>query len=486
MQEKILEAVVNFLWDVPLVFAILFTGFFYTIESRLFQLTHLKLFFAETFGRIFRKSEEHDAKGLLTPLEAANTAIGSTVGIGSIGGVATAIAIGGPGAVFWMWVAAFIGMIIKTAEVTLSVHYRSVDDEGNLYGGPTFYIENGIGKEMNIKSWIIPAVLFGAGIVSTVFISIINYAASDAISSTFGLNIFGVSLTYAALLYFLIMNGIKYLSKIFMIVIPITTTFYIVLGLVIIAMNAEKIWPVMVMIGKDAFLGTSALGGFAGAALTQVITMGVSQAVYSSEFGWGTSPMIHSTAKVNHPVKQGFWGGIEVFFSTIVICSITAFVILLSGEWTTGESGMTLALQSYESILGPSGRYMVTIVIFFFAITTSSAWYSYSEIILRHLFRKNSVTLRNKLLKLLKMVYPLPEVLLVVYVVIYHISDRYVWIISEITTAVPTFVNIFVLLILSHRFKKLIQDYKARYMNKGKVDEDFAPFYAEQIEQKAE
>ncbi|MET3291931.1 UNVERIFIED_CONTAM: AGCS family alanine or glycine:cation symporter [Brevibacillus sp. OAP136] len=485
MQEKILDAVVNFLWDVPLVFAILFTGFFYTIESKFFQLTHLKLFFRETICRIWRKGDEPRSPGMLTPLEAAYTAIGSTVGIGSIGGVATAIAIGGPGAVFWMWIAAFIGMIIKTAEVTLSVHYRTVDEEGNLYGGPTFYIENGIGKEMNVKAWILPASLFGVGIISTVFISIINYAASDAISSTFGVNIFAVSIVYALLLYFLIMNGIKYLGKIFTIMIPVTTTFYIVLGLVIIGMNAEKVWPVLVMIGKDAFLGTAAVGGFAGAALSQVITMGVSQAVYSSEFGWGTSPMIHSTAKVNHPVKQGFWGGIEVFVNTIVICSITAFVILLSGEWTSGESGMTLALKSYESILGPAGKYMVTVVIFFFAITTSSAWYSYTEIILRHLFRKQTA-LKNKLLKLLKLVYPLPEFLLVIYVVIYHISDRNVWLMTEITTAVPTFVNIFVLLILSQRFKKLLQDYKARHMGRGVVDEDFSPFHSDQHGKKAD
>ncbi|OIK10831.1 hypothetical protein BIV60_19895 [Bacillus sp. MUM 116] len=458
------------LWDAPLIFAILLTGFYFTIENRFFQIRYPRHLFRKILESIMVKKDK-DSKGSLFSFEAANIAIGSTVGIGSIGGVATAIAIGGPGAVFWMWIAAFVGMIIKTAEITLAIYYRDSDEEGNVYGGPIQYIEKGIGEEMNFKWWAFPAVLFGICLISTIFISIQNYIASNAISITFKQNIFAVSLTYAILVFFMTRYGITFLGKISKIIVPIMTLSYIVLGLIILSINIDQIIPLFEYIVKNAFLGTSALGGFAGATISHAITAGVSQAVYSSEFGWGTSPMIHSTAKVNHPVKQGLWGGVEVFLTTIVICSITAFVILLSGKWTSVGSGIDLALQSFESILGISGKYIITIILFFFALTTSTGWYSYSEIIIRNLLKKKP-NLKNTILKYLKVFYAFPEFLFVVYVTTFHLPDKYVWFMTEITVAIPTIINIFALLILSNKFKKLLSDYKMRYLKIGKTDEE--------------
>jgi AGCS family alanine or glycine:cation symporter len=470
VQGKIIESIVHVLWDAPLIFAILLTGFYYTAENKFFHIRYPRHIFHMILKNIKGKKDSN-SKGMLFSFEAASIAIGSTVGIGSIGGVATAIAVGGPGAVFWMWVAAFVGMMIKMAEITLAVYYRDTDEEGNVYGGPIQYIEKGIGEEMKFKWWAFPAVVFGICLISTIFISIQNYIASDAISLTFGQNIFAVSFTYSILVFFMTRCGITYLGKISKIIVPIMTLAYIVLGLTIIFMNFERIIPSFEYIVRNAFLGTAAIGGFAGATLSQAITMGVSQAVYSSEFGWGTSPLIHSTAKVDHPVKQGLWGGVEVFFTSIIICSITAFVIILSGKWTLGGSGIDLALQSFESTLGIGGRYMITIILFFFALTTSTGWYSYSEIIVRNLLKKKPI-LKNTLLKYLKVFYSFPEFIFVVYVTAFHLPDKIVWFMTYITVAIPTFINIFALLILSHKFKKILLDYKMRNFKIGEMDEE--------------
>ncbi|HEY9576274.1 MAG TPA: amino acid carrier protein [Pseudobacillus sp.] len=476
MHERIVDALGNFLWDSPLVFAILLTGFYYTVENGLFPFRYALHIFRELLNSITHSKALQQCKGLLPSFEAASIAIGSTVGIGSIGGVATAIAIGGPGAVFWMWIAAFAGMMVKMAEVTLAVHYRTADEEGNVYGSPIIYIEEGIGTEMNFKKWMVPAALFGIGIISTIFISIQNYVASHAISSTFGQNIFVVSFLYALSVFLVIRRGIGYLGKVSKFIVPAMSFSYIALVLVIIVTHVDMVLQSIELIIKDAFFGTAAIGGFAGATVFQAITMGVTQAVYSGEFGWGTSPIVHSTAKVDHPVKQGLWGCFEVFFTTIILCTLTAIVIIISGEWTSGGSGIELALHSFESILGMPGRYTVTIMLFFFAFTTSVGYYFYSEVIIRHLLRKTP-PLKSILLKYLKLFYAFPEFLFVVYVTAFQFPEKYIWLMSNITTAVPTIINIFVLLVLSHQFKKLLLDYKARYMKAGEIDEEIPLFH---------
>ncbi|WP_236708144.1 alanine/glycine:cation symporter family protein [Brevibacillus choshinensis] len=476
MLEKIVNSVVKVLWDVPMPFAILFAGFYFTMENRFFQLHHLRQFFQQVLVSIRSKSEGIRTDGALSSFHAGNIAIGCLVGVGCIGGVATAISIGGPGAVFWMWVAAFVGMIIKMAEVTLSVYYRTRDEEGNRIGGPTVYIEKGIGEEMNVRSWKILVVLFVAGMLAPVFISIQNYVASTAISSTFNLNIIWVSLLFAVMVYGIIMRGLPFLRKVFKIVIPLMILSYLFLGCLIIVMNLEKVIPALELIMQHAFLGSAALGGFAGATLSQVITMGVSQAVYTSEFGWGTTPVIHSTADVDHPVKQGLWGGFEVFLTSVVICGITAFVVILSGDWVSGRTGIDLALHSFELTLGTTGKYLVTIILFLFALTTASGWYANREIMVKHLCQKNP-KLKRHVLRYVKVFCAFPEFLFVVYVVTFHFPDKDVWLMTGIMTAVPTFINMFLLLILSHQFKKLVLDYKARYLKIGKIDEEMLLFY---------
>lgn len=479
MLEQAVSFAAKILWDIPMPFSILFVGFFLMIDNKFFPLRYLRQMFQQILVS-FRNKQDNDSKtGALASFKAGNLALGCLVGAGCIGGVTTAISIGGPGAVFWMWVAAFVGMIIKMAEVTLSVYYRGRNQEGTIIGGPTVYIEKGIGEEMNVKNWLILAILFAAGMLAPIFLSIQNYVASSAISSTFGLNILLVSLIFALLVYVSLIRGSQFLGKIFMIVVPVMTLSYILLGCIIFFMNVEKIIPTIALIMKHAFLGTAAIGGFAGATLSQVITIGVSQAVYTSEFGWGTTPIIHSAANVDHPLKQGLWGGFEVLFTSIVICGFSSLVVILSGDWVSGRTGIDLALHSFELMLGTAGRYIVTIILFLFALTSASGWYINREIIVKHLLQKKPA-MEKTILKYLKLICTLPEFFFVVYVVIFHFPDNHVWLMTGIMTAVPTFINIFVLLALSNQVKKLVLDYQARYMKIGKIDEDALLFYEDQ------
>lgn len=479
--EKILDSVVSFLWGTPLIVGILFTGFYITLRSGFFQFAFFGHIMKNTFGNLLSKNkEEGSEKGILSPVEAVSTAIGGSVGVGNIGGVATAIATGGPGAVFWMWVCALIGMIIKTAEVTLAVHYRNTDEEGNPYGGPTYYIEKGLGEEKGFKLWPLMAFLFGGGIFATFFITLQNYTVSEALDSAFGIGMIPASLIYCFLTYVMIFGGIKHVGKIAGKIVPLMCLFYIISCLYIIISNISELPAVFELIFKSAFTGTAAVGGFAGAGISQVIRLGVSRSVYSNEAGWGTSPMIHSTSKTDHPVKQGLWGGFEVFVDTMLVCTMTAITVIITGQWSSGLSGATLTLSAFEIGMGPIGKSILAIGVFLFGITTSSGWYSYYEIILRHVF-KEKTEMKNKILKVYRLLYQIPGVLMVIYAVSYGLPGKYVWYFADISSAIPTFVNIFAVLFLSGKFFELLKDYKARYLGIGKVDKDYKLYYEDSV-----
>ncbi|MCM3087040.1 sodium:alanine symporter family protein [Bhargavaea ginsengi] len=479
--DLLLEKIVGWLWGLPLIFTVLFVALYFTIGSKVYQLLHLPHIFKATFGKVFSKEERErskNEKGILTPFQAVSTAIGGSVGVGNIGGVATAIAVGGPGAVFWMWLTAIFSMMTKMVEVTLAVHYRSTDEKGDPYGGPTYYMQKGLGEEKNFKFWWIPAFLFGFGIFSTFFITLQNYTVAEAIDSSFGFGLIPSSIIYVVGIYLIILGGIKRVGETAAKLIPAMCLFYLVAGLYIIFSNAGDIFSVFGLIFDSAFTGMAAVGGFTGAAVAQVIQMGVARAVYSNEAGWGTSPMIHSTAKTDHPVKQGMWGAAEVFIDTIVICTVTALTIIITGLWSSGLDGASLTLAAFEEGIGEVGRYVITISVFLFGLTTTSGWYTYYEILLRQVFGKpEQSSLKNKVLKFFQLVYPLPGLLLVIYAVYYELPGKYVWYFADITTAIPTFINLVVLLFLSKRFFELLRDYKARELGVGIPDPNFKVFY---------
>ena len=482
LMEKI---VWEYLWGMPLVLIILFIGIFFTVASGFFQFRFIPHIFKTSLGRLFGKSNDGE-EGILSSLEALSIAAGATIGVGNIGGVAAAIAVGGPGAVFWLIVAGILGQVIKMAEVSLAVYFRNTQNDGRTYGGPTYYISKGLGIE---KGWnIIPKVLafifmFGFGV--GFFLTMQNYTVSEAVATTFEMNMITVSVVYTIFLYLMIGGGIPSLGKIASKIVPFMILFYLASGLFVIFKNASVLPHAIGMIIDGAFNGSAALGGFAGAAFTQVIKIGMSRAVYSNEAGWGSSPMIHASAKTDHPIRQSILGVFEVFLDTIVICTITSLAIIVTGEWSSGLSGAELTLSAFETGIGAVGRIILASGVFLFGITTSSGLYAQIEVLVRYLL--GSENSRNrKILNFYKWAYPIPGLLLVIVAVVKEMPGTSVWLFADMSTALPIFANLLSLVLLSGTFIKLLKDYKARYLGIGKVDPNFKVFYEQDEKTKAE
>lgn len=467
------------IWGPPLIALIIITGIYVTVRSGFFQVCHLGYIFKRTLGCILRKdhvTDEND-KGLLSPYEAIATAVGGSVGFGNIAGVATAVTTGGPGAVLWMWLTAFMGMLIKQVEVTLAVYYRRTDEEGNPYGGPTYYMEYGLGEERHWgKKWLPLAFVFGLGIFSTFFISASNFTTSEVLAQSFGIPQELASLLLVVFIYALIWRGVKNLSKIFVKLVPVMSLGYLIFGLVIIVLNIGNLIPTIVSIFTQAFTGTAAMGGFAGVTVSKAIATGMQRSVYSNEAGWGTSPMVHASSKTRHPVEQGLWGSFEVFVDTFIVCTITALSVLITGEWTSGATNATLALNVFQNNLGFFGTVFMTATMVIFSVTTSGGWYVYYEATLRHL-AMNHPTVKKWLLRMFKYFYALPPFLLTLYLI--HVGDLSIWTLVYITSGIPTFINVFVVLILSGTYFRLLKDYKARYMNIGTLEDKDMPLFYE-------
>lgn len=472
----IIEKIVwEYLWGMPLVVLCLFVGFYLTIKCSFFQFKYFPYVIKQLKDQF--SSKENIGKGEISPFEAISIAIGSTVGVGNIGGVATAIAVGGPGAVFWLWIAGCLGQIIKMVEITLAVHYRSIKDDGTTFGGPTYYITKGIGKEKGFKKlYKILAFIFTFGFSVGFVITVQNYTVSEAVSSTFNMSMITISVIYTILLYIMIGGGLKSLGKIAAKIVPFMCGFYILGSLFIIFKNIGLLPNVISLIFKGAFTGTAAAGGFAGAAFTQVIKVGMSRSVFSNEAGWGSSPMIHASAKTTHPVKQGLLGIFEVFMDTIVICTLTAFIIIITGQWSTGATGADLTLSAFEIGIGSMGRIILAVGILLFGITTSSGIYAQIQVIVRFILGENH-KYENKILNIYKWVYPLPGLALVVIAVIKGYPGNVVWLFADMSTAFPIFANLITLLILSPKFFELLKDYKARYMGIGEINPNIILFY---------
>ena len=476
------------LWGLPLIVLMVATGLYFTVRSGFFQFRHFGWIMKHTAGKITSREENND-KGTLTPFEAICTAVGGTVGFGNIAGVATAVASGGPGAVMWMWLASCLGMILKQVEVTLGCYYRSTNEQGDKFGGPTYYMEKGLGEKRGWGGlWKIPAAIFGIGIFSTFFVTSSNLTASEVVAGAFnigditlgGLVIEGeiiIGALLAAMTYVITAGGTKGVAAIFSKLVPAMSLIYILMGLAMIAVNIDRVPAAIGSIVAGAFTGHAAVGGFAGAAVSRMIQTGMARSVYSNEAGWGTSPMVHSSANTKHPVEQGLWGSFEVFFDTFVVCSITALSIILSGMWTEGTTGGALALGAFGSSFGFIGSAMLAIIMVSFTVTTSGGWFAYYLAILEHMNMKENA-FSKALMKIFYATRALPGVLWTIYLVKTG-NTGFIWTVVDITSAIPTFVNVFVILILSGDYFMLLKDYKARYMNEGKVDEKTKLFYEE-------
>jgi AGCS family alanine or glycine:cation symporter len=321
---------------------------------------------------MFDKSQK--GEGEITPFQAVATALAATVGTGNIAGVATAIALGGPGAIFWMWVSAIFGMTTKFGEVVLSIKFREKTDDGRFVGGPMYYIQNGTGQK-----WL--AVVFASFGALAAF-GIGNMVQSNSVAASlqesFSVPPLVTGLVLAVLTALVILGGIKRIGAVTERLVPLMATIYILGAIFIIVMNASHIPEAFGLIFSNAFTATAATGGFAGSTLAMGIRFGVARGVFSNEAGLGSAPIAHAAATTDHPVRQGLWGVFEVFVDTLVICSLTALAILVSGLWDTGATGAALTTQAFdEAIIG--GGYIVSVGIMLFAFSTILGWSYYGE-----------------------------------------------------------------------------------------------------------
>lgn len=416
---------------------------FLTAKSGFFQLRKFKFILQNTFGKILAKAEP-TGRGRMTPFQAATTALASTVGMGNIAGVATALAIGGPGAIFWMWVLALMGMMSKTAEITLAVHYRSIDDEGNPHGGPMYYIQKGLG-------WTFLAKLFSAGVfVNAVFTAslIQAHTVGRAFLSSYSINPYLVTGVMASITAIVVIGGIRRIGQFSEKLVPLMSLIYILGGLTIFIINYAKIPEIFATIFRYAFAPMPATGGFAGAAISAAIKEGMAKGMLSNEAGLGTAPMVHATADTKHPFQQGVWGGFEVFIDTIVICTITSFAILSTGVLSSGESGIDLVIRAFSSVFPVSlAKSLISFSILTFCLTTQIGFFIYYETAIVNLFGP-------KPMKYLKWFYFIPAIIFA------GVADvNKVWVFANIAVGVCAIPNLVAVLSLSGVFFILMKDY---------------------------
>lgn len=470
------ESFVDFLWGIPLIAIILITGLILTIRSKFFQFSHLGVILKSVMHKGKGKQESKDS---LSPFQALCIAVGGTVGVSNISGVATAIATGGPGALFWIWVAAFLGMIIKTAEISLAVYYRRTQPDGSFRGGPTFYIESFF-KEKGWKGWFIPAAVFAMGIYTCHFITLQNYTVAEAVGTAFNIPFIIPGAVLAICVYLIILGGVKKIGEIASYMVPFMCMFYIGCAIIVMVANYDKLIPSIALIFESAFTGHAAAGGFAGATMTMAMRYGFARSVNSNEAGWGTSPMIHAMADTDHPIKQGIFGALEVFIDTIVVCSMSAMVVIVTGVWDSGLQGAALSLAGFESVLGKWSTYIIALSVFVFALTTNAGWFAYYKTLIEHFLTGRGPfweKVKDKWLLILRLDNPIPGFLVTVYTVYVGATPAQLWTVYDFVTLIPTFVNVIMLFLLSSKFLMLLKDYKARCLGIGKVDENVRLFY---------
>jgi AGCS family alanine or glycine:cation symporter len=370
----------DFVWGPAMIVAIVCIGTYLTIGTRFVQLLKFPHVLRETVIRKKRK----DLEGDITSFQALNVALAGTVGVGNIAGVATAIAMGGPGAIFWMYLSGLLGMATKFSEVVLGIKYRIRQIRGPMLGGPMLYIRRGMARDFRFLSGVfaVLAALAAFGIGNM----------TQANSVAIGLETFGIPRIFTGvILIFAVgvvtIGGLKRIAHVAMFCVPFMCILYFLGAMIIIALNISKFPEAMLLIFKSAFTPVAATGGFMGATVKNTIRWGIARGVFSNEAGLGSASMAHATAKTDHPVRQGLWGIFEVFIDTIVICSATGLCILISGVWKNGSTGSLLTMSAFETVFGRNlGFSLVALCMALTAYDTMLAWGFYGETSAAYLF----------------------------------------------------------------------------------------------------
>jgi AGCS family alanine or glycine:cation symporter len=400
--------------------------------------------------RMLWKGRKGEGEGDISPFNALMTSLSATIGTGNIAGVATAIFLGGPGALFWMWCTALVGMATKYAEAVLAVQFRETDEKGNHIGGPMFYIRNGLKGHWGWlgTTFAIFGALAGFGIGNTVQAN----SVADALNANIGIPHLVTGLCMAGLAALVLIGGIRRIAVVAGKLVPFMAITYLVAGLVVLGMNASEIPTAIELIIKHAFTPVAATGGFAGAAVWAAIRFGVARGIFSNEAGLGSAPIAHAAATTTSPVRQGTIAMLGTFIDTIIICSITGLVIIVSGVWTAGENGASLTAAAFESTLPGIGGHVVTFGISLFAFTTLLGWSFYGEKCVEYLFGVRSIT-------------PFRTLWIIAIPIGATAQLNFIWLLADTLNALMALPNLIALILLSPLVFKLTRDYFAGEKN---------------------
>lgn len=454
MQKLIIinDALNAFAWGPVMLALFIGVGIYFSVRLGFIQAAQFKLMLKKTLGGIFKRPEEDSGENL-TPFQAMCAALAGTVGTGNIAGVTGAMFVGGAGAVFWMWVSAFLGMSTKYAEIVLAMKYRRQDADGKFYGGPMYYIEDGLGREWQ---WLAYAFAFLGGMAS---FGIGNIAQgteiSAAASALFNLDARVTGLILAGAVGLIILGGIRRIGSFTAILVPFMSAFYILAGLFIIIIKLDALPAAFGMIIKGAFSTQAAAGGLVGCGIRGAIRQGVARGVFSNEAGLGSAPIIHAASDCDEPCEQALWGMLEVFLDTIVICTITALALLLSGVCPAGggiSSGGAAAAAAFDILLpGDFGGKIIRLSMIFFALSSIVSWSYYGERCFSYICGES---------RAVKTAYRL------IFSITCYFgatgSGELMWGISDTLNGLMALPNLLALLLLSGRVKELSEDYFSR------------------------
>ncbi|MBS7328036.1 MAG: sodium:alanine symporter family protein [Oxalobacter sp.] len=421
------------------------TGLFLSIGYRFIMQRNI----FHAFKMLLRGRKKSDKAGDLSPFNALMTSMSAAVGTGNIAGVATAIYLGGPGALFWMWVVAIIGMATSYSEAALAVLFREKDPNGNYIGGPMFYIRKGLGERWKWLAFLFAlfGMLAGAGIGNTVQ----SNSIGQALEHTFQINPMISGIVVMVIVGLVLIGGIKRIGEFAGRLVPFMAIAYFLAGVLILVLNITEVPAAIGVIIKSAFTSQAASGGFLGATVWSAIRYGIARGIFSNEAGMGSSPIAHATAQTDSPQQQGVIAMLGVFLDTIVICSITGLSIVITGAWKSGHNGAAMSVTAFENALPGFGQYIVSIGLVLFALTTIIGWSLYSEKCTQYLFGVRSI-------KWFRIIW----VLIVPFGTFPFVNLEALWSLADLLNALMAIPNLIALLLLSPILFQITKEYWAK------------------------
>jgi len=436
-------------WGVPMLVLILGVGLFLTLGLKL--LTIIKIPFG--FNMLW-KGRIPSGEGEITPFNALMTSLAATIGTGNIAGVATAIFLGGPGAVFWMWMTALVGMATKFSEAVLAVRYREEDERGKHVGGPMYYIQNGLGKNWR---WLAICFALFAGIAGFGIGNMVQAnSIANALHANFAVPEWATGVILVVLVGAVLLGGIERIAMVAGKLVPFMAIAYISAGTLILLLNVSAIPGAFALIFTHAFTPSAATGGFAGAAVWAAIRFGVARGIFSNEAGLGSAPIAHAAAQTKGPVSQGLVAMLGTFIDTLIVCSFTALAIIATGAWTSGETGAALTSKAFELALPGIGGYVIGLALAVFAFTTILGWSYYCERSLEYLFG-------------VKIIMPFRLVWSLAAFVGATLKLGFVWLLADTLNALMAIPNLIALALLSPIVFKLTREF---FATRGKSEDN--------------